>query len=310
MKKIVLLGLGLLFAFLIKAQDDADTAWRVNGDVSLMFSQAAFSNWAPGGDNNINLSGYLNYYAGYLKGKHKWETLLALAYGQSKIGDQDFRKNEDKIDLLSNYGYAASDKWYYSANFNFKSQFAEGFNFNDDVDTLGPEKISNFMAPAFITLGVGMEYRPKDYFSAYISPATARWIVVTDQDLANTGAFGVDPAEFDAMGNMIAEGKNLRFEFGAYLRFLFVKDIMKNVNLNTKLELFSNYLNKPENVDVNWDTQIGLKVNDWISAMLAFQLVYDDNTNITDNDGNTGPRTQIREAFSVGLSYKFNSRDE
>lgn len=308
MKKLLLVAAAFIVSISIYAQDDADTSWKVSGDVALMFAQSSFSNWAAGGENSININGYLNYYAGYIKGKNKWETLLGLAYGQSKIGDLGFRKNEDKIDLQSSYGLMASEKWYYTLNFNFKSQFAEGFDYHDDVDSLGPEKISNFLAPAFTSLGIGMEYRPATFFSIYLSPATARWIIVNDQDLANLGSFGVSPAEYDDLGNMTKEGETIKFEFGAYARFLFVKDIAKNVNLNTKLELFSDYLNKPQNIDVNWDTQVNLKVNNWLSAMLGVVLYYDHDTPITDKDGNTGPRLQIKEMFSVGLTYNFKNR--
>lgn len=306
MKKYLPIVAILLFTSGIYAQDDADTSWKVSNDVMLMVSQSSFTNWAPGGENNITLNGYYNFYGGYIKGNTKWETLLGLAYGQSKTGEQEYRKSEDKIDLQSTYGIKASEKWYYTLSLNFKSQFAKGFDYHDDVDTLGPEKISDFMAPGYISLGIGGEYRPKEYLSIYISPATARWIIVNDQDLADGGAFGVEGAKIDENGDPIpGTGETSRFEFGAYFRFLFVKDIAKNVNLNTKLELFSNYIENPQNIDVNWNTRIELKVNNWLSAMLGFDLVYDDNTPITDKDGNTGPRTQFKELLSVGLSYNF-----
>ena len=307
MKKIALLVSGILLSgFLTFAQNEADTSWKLKSDVALMFSQSSFTNWASGGENNINLNGFFNFYAGYIKGKHKWENLLGLAYGLNKTGDRDFRKSEDKIDFLSNYGYKASEKWYYAANFSFKSQFTEGFKYFDDSIPSYKNKISNFLAPAFITLGVGMEYRPVSYMSFYLSPATARWIIVTDQDLADAGAFGVEKKAdvFDAQGNpIVVPGERSRFEMGAYFRFLFIKDIMKNVNVSTKLELFSDYLENPQNVDVNWDTMINMKVNEWISASFGLQMVYDDNTPITDKDGKTGPRTQIKELLSVGLTY-------
>lgn len=307
MKKITLILSGvLLVSILAKAQDEkADTAWTINSDIALMFAQSSFTNWAAGGDNSITLNGYFNFYAGYEKGKSKWENMLGLAYGQSRIGEQDFRKNEDKIDFLSNYGFKAAEKWYYSANFNFKSQFADAYNFHED--TIPKEKISGFMAPGYISVGLGMEYRPFEYMSLYLSPITTRWIIVNDQTLADAGAFGVEPAYIDDQG-VFVPGETVRNEFGAYFRFLFVKDIWKNVNLNTKLELFSNYLENPQNVDVNWDTMIGLKVNDWLSASFGLQMIYDDNTPITDKDGNTGPRTQIKELFSVGLTYKVSNK--
>ncbi len=306
MKKITLILSGILLAsVLVKGQDKADTAWKVSSDISLMLAQSSFTNWAAGGDNSITLNGFFNFYAGYIKGKSKWENMLGLAYGQSKIGEQEFRKNEDKIDFLSNYGFKAAEKWYYSVNFNFKTQFADGYNYSD-VDTVPDEKISAFMAPGFISLGVGMEYRPYEFMSFYLSPATARWIIVNDTALANAGAFGVESAYYDDHGTFVP-GEKVKNELGAYFRFLFVKDIWKNVNLNTKLELFSNYLKNPQNIDINWDTMIGFKVNDWLAASFGIQMLYDDETPITDKDGNTGPRTQIKQLFSFGLTYKISN---
>ncbi len=308
MKKLLMLITGLLLVGNLLGQDQAaDTAWKINGDVNVMFSQTSFSNWASGGENSLTMNGFFNFYAGYTKGKSLWENRLSLAYGQTKTGEQGYRKNEDKIDFLSTYGLKASEHWYYSANLGFKSQFTEGFDYHDDVDSLQPEKISNFMAPGYLTAGIGMEYKPLEYMSFYLSPVTARWIFVTDQELADAGAFGVEKAVYDDNGVKIQDGENIRQEFGAYFRFLFDKEIIKNVTFNTKLELFSDYLENPQNIDVNWDNMLGLKVNDWISAKVGLQIVYDDNTPITDKDGNTGPRTQIKQLLSVGLTYKFSN---
>jgi hypothetical protein len=313
MKKLILVFTGFLLAGYLHAQDDADTAWKVNGDLSVMFSQSSFTNWAPGGENSIAINSFFNFYAGYIKGKSKWENFLALAYGQTKTGDIDWRKNEDKIDFQSTYGLKAAEKWYYTANLNFKSQFAEGFDYHDDVDSIKPEKISNFMAPGYISAGLGMEYKPVDYMSFYLAPITARWIIVTDQDLANIGAFGVEKAEYefdpiDSVLTIKTEGERVRQEFGAYFRFLFDKEIVKNVNFTTKLELFSDYTRKAGNIDVNWDSMINMTVNDWITANFGFQLVYDHDTPIKDKDGNVGPRTQFKQLLAVGLSYKFKNR--
>jgi len=304
MKKLLLIT-AILVSFASVAQDTKDTTWTVNSDIALMFSQSSFTNWAPGGENNLTLNAYFNFYAGYLKGKNKWENILGLAYGQSKTGEQDYRKAEDKIDFLSTYGHEAAKNWYYSANFNFKTQFAEGYDYH--ADTLPKEKISNFMAPGYLSLGVGMENRPKEWLSIYISPATSRWIFVNDQDLADAGAFGVEKGYFDENGTWVP-GEKTKFETGAYFRLMLVKEVFKNVGVNTKLELFSDYLNNPQNIDINWDTRIDLKVNSWLSANFGLQVVYDDETPITDKDGNTGPRTQIREMFSVGVTYKVSNR--
>ena len=310
MKKIFILMTGMMFFSLISmGQNEADTTWKVGSTGSLSFAQSSFTNWAAGGDNTITFNGLFDFHAHYEKGNKKWENLLTLAYGQTRVGEQDYRKNEDKIDFISFYGIKASEKWYYSANFNFKSQFAPGYDYPDGIDSTRI-KISNFLAPAFISLGLGMEYRPVDYFSIYLSPATARWIIVNDQELADQGLFGVEGAtyETDSLGNpdltkKLTDGETSRFEFGAYVRVMFVKDIAKNVNLSTKLELFSDYLENPENVDVNWDTMINLTINNWLAASFGLQMIYDDNTPITDKDGNTGPRTQIKQLLGVGLTY-------
>lgn len=312
MKKIALIIASMALVTCSFAQDKADSAWKTNGEVSLMFSQASFTNWASGGENSITMNGFFNYYLAHIKNNHKWENTLNLAYGQTKTGDLGYRKSEDKLELSSIYGLKANEKWFYSVNFNFKSQFAEGFKYNDGDPALSPVKISNFLAPAHISIGPGMEYKPKDYMSFYLSPATARWIIVNDQQLADAGSFGVKGAtyELDSLGNpdmtkKLTDGEKSKFEMGAYFRFLLVKDIMKNVNFSTKLELFSDYIDHPENVDINWDNMIGLKVNDWISASFGLQMVYDDNTSVLDKDGKFGPRTQIKQLLSVGITYKF-----
>src|SRR5262245_56022393 len=102
------------------------------------------------------------------------------------------------------------------------------------------------MAPAYLTVAIGLDYKPSEFFSAFISPATGKFTFVTDQDLADQGAYGVDPAEVDALGNKIADGKTIRSEFGAYFRAKFQKDVATNFNLSTTLTLFDNYTDKNE----------------------------------------------------------------
>ena len=307
MKKITLIAFIVLGAFTLKAQD-ADTAWKINSDISLMMSQTSFTNWSSGGENSLTFNGYFNFYAGYQKGRVKWENMLGLAYGQTKTGDFEFRKNEDKIDFASIYGIETSDesKWYYTAAFNFKSQFAEGYDYPDGVDST-KIKISNFLAPAYTSLGLGMEYRPYDYMSFYLSPITARWIIVNDQDLADAGAFGVEPAYVNESGDLV-HGEKLKSEFGAYFRFIFSKELTKGIKFSTKLELYSDYLQNPQNIDVNWDSMFDFTIKSWLSANFGWQLVYDDDTPIILSDGGSGPRTQFRQVLGIGLTYKVSNR--
>lgn len=292
-KTIRLIVAVLLTTSVAMAQEKApeNGPWKNGGNFALNFSQSSLTNWAAGGQNSIAFNAFFNYFADYTKGKSLWETRLDLAYGLTKEGKTDFRKNDDKIDFSSKYGIQAAKSLYYSALLNFKSQFTNGYNYPDDSII-----ISRFLAPGYLSAGLGLDWKPKDYFSFYLSPATARWIIVNDQDLSDQGAFGVDP------------GKNVRTEFGAAARIEFLKDIVKNVNFKTKLELFSNYLDEPQNIDVYWDIMIVMTINKYLSASLNTTLAYDDNIDITDKDGKTGPRTQFKEVLGIGLTYGFGDK--
>ena len=181
-----------------------------------------------------------------------------------------------------------------------------GYNYPDDST-----EISTFLAPAYVLGAIGMDYKPNEVFTLFISPITMKMTIVNDQTLADAGAFGVEAAEYDDSGNLTKNGLSTRSEYGGYLRALFKKDIMKNVNLQTKLELFTNYTEEPTHVDVNWEVLIAMKVNKFISATISTQLLYDHDIDIavdTDGDGNidaAGPRTQFKEVLGIGLSYKF-----
>jgi hypothetical protein len=161
-----------------------------------------------------------------------------------------------------------------------------------------------------------MDYKTADNsFSLFLSPLTSKTIFVNDQKLADDGAYGVAKAKYDSVGGvymLVEKGKTVTSLFGGYLKMTFKKDIFKNVNLATKLELFSNYLKNPQNIVVNWETLIGLKVNKYISASVSTNLIYDNDipvpvkreVNGVKVDG-TGPRVQFKEVLAIGISYKF-----
>jgi len=194
---------------------------------------------------------------------------------------------------------------------NFRTQFAPGFNFPDDTTV-----ISRFLAPGFLSLALGMNYKPNDWFSAFLSPATGRATFVVDQTLANAGQFGVEKAILDNVGNVVTEGKNVRWEFGAYVRARLQKDIAKNITVVSNLQLFNNYSDPIKeqrgNIDVNWENLILIKANKWLTTSIFTNLIYDHdvqvpvkrNVNGVDVDG-TGPRTQFKEVLGIGLSFKF-----
>lgn len=323
MAKIKLLTLlaFIAFAFAASSQTPADTAqphapvdtsWKKGGFVSLAFTQVSLTNWAAGGEDEYSGLGLLSLFANYMKDKVSWENYINLGYGLSKTGDASVRKNEDKIDLGSKYGYKAFGNFYYSALLNFLSQFGPGYNYPNDSMI-----VSRFAAPAYLTVAIGIDYKPSEYFSAFLSPITAKFTFVTDQRLADAGAYGVDPAEYNAAGTKIADGKTIRSEFGAYFRAKFQKDLVPSFNLSTTIALFDNYTDKNAsnrgNVDVNWETLLTLKAGKFITATLFTSLIYDDDIDIPTYETiggvktitGFGPKTQFKEIFGLGLSYKF-----
>jgi len=284
-----------------------DTSWKTGGIFSLNFGQVALSNWAGGGFNSVSGNGLLGIFANYAKDKKYWDNSLDLGYGLLKQGEGDVVKSDDRIELNSKYGRQAwSDTWYYSALGNFRTQFTEGFLVGaDSLGNASQSKISDLFAPAYGILALGLDHKPNDHFTLFISPVTAKFTIVGDQTLADAGAFGVEGASLNPDGTLNSgTGANSRTELGAYLRAAYNKEIMKNITLGTKLDLFTNYKENPfTRTDVNWELLLGMKVNEYISATLGFQTIYDHDINITDSDGKTGPRTQFRELFGIGFSY-------
>lgn len=318
MKKIVLLIAIIAFAMQLFAQDQRDTIgpWYNDGDISVNISQAYFNNWVAGGDDNFSGTALFNYYSNYHKNKNIWDNTLNIAYGLNKTSDFDMMKTDDKFDLFSDYGYEAVGDWYYSASFSFKTQFADGYDYSVDSSNI----ISGFLAPAYITLGVGMQYKPSDIFKVIISPLTTRTIVVNDQQLADAGQFGVDAAEYkevitgtDTVMVKTKDGQQVQVGLGCKVRTVFSYDIWENVNLNTSLDLFSDYLHNPKNIDVDWQAVLSLKVNDYLTTTIAAQLVYDDDIVTPDYETINGvksvtgmsPKVQFKEILSVGLMLRF-----
>ena len=284
---------------------DTTLGWKKGGIFSVTLSQTALKNWAAGGQNSVAVNGIFSLFANLRGEKSSWDNSLDLGYGIMKQGkNEDFRKTDDKIDFLSKYGRQAFGKFNYAALLNFKTQMQPGYNY---IDNDNKNKISDFLSPGYLTLALGLDYKPNDYFSTFIAPFTGKFTFVTDGFLSDQGAFGVKP------------GENTRGELGGYLRMIysrndFTNEILKNVAFTTKIDLFSNYLDKPQNVDVSWETLIALKVNKFVTVNLNTHLLYDDDIKVPfDKNGDgiitenevVGSKVQFKEIFGVGLSYKF-----
>jgi len=275
--------------------------WMLLGKASLNLSQTYFSNWSAGGTSNLTIIGKYSMNANFQKDKHEWTNWLDLALGYSLFQDEDPLKTEDKMEYITSYRYQLHKHWYFTVMGKFASQFAKGYDYAVDSTVY----ISKFMAPAWIDIGPGIMYEPTDWFFVNFSPVTPAWIIVNDQRLANEGAFGLEPAVYNEEGQVVTPAKKVKSMFGAKMMIVLAKEVAKNITLGTKLELFSDYLNEPQNIDVNWQVLIGMKVNNWLNIDLQTTLLYDNDIMITDSDGNTGPRTQFREFLMLSVGYAF-----
>ena len=292
----------------------ADTIrnWKKGGVIGSNFSQASYTNWAAGGENSLSGTAFFNLFANYKKKKTTWDTNLDLAYGLLKTGKAKVRKSEDKIELTSKFGHASFlDRWYYTGLLNIKTQFDDGYNYPDDSTI-----VSHFMAPGYILGAIGLDYKTKNaVLSLFISPVTSKTTIVNDPHLADLGAYGVTPARYDSVAGIyviVERGDLYKNEFGGYLKMTFKKDIMKNVNLATKLELFTNYLKDPQNIDVNWEILLNMKINKYITTSVSTNMIYDNDVPVpVEREINgvkvmgTGPRLQFKEVLAVGLAFKF-----
>jgi len=293
MKKILFIIPLLLFcAGILHAQENTDTLkyWKFNGITSINFSQVSLTNWSAGGENSYAFNGLLNLSLEYSKDNNDWSNILNIGYGIQKQGEQDVRKTDDNIDFTSKYGRKVSESFFISALLNFKTQIDDGKKYEEDTSYV----ISKFFAPAYLQGALGMEYKPSEVFYFVLSPLAGKLTMVMDDTLSARGSFGVDP------------GEKTRLELGGSATMGVKKEIMKNVTLKSTLGLFTNYLENPQNIDVDWKMSINMKINDYLSANLNTHLIYDDDIKTSDDEGNPrGAKVQFKEVFGVGLTYKF-----
>lgn len=275
----------LLFFFALIATNAQETAtdttkfWTKKGNISLLFNQSAYNKqWLGGGTSNVAGNFGLNYDFNYKKDDIVWDNKFILAYGLTKIkGDKKTAKTDDRLELNSLWGKKAKGQWYYSMFFNFKTQMDTGLDKND-------EKISHFFSPAYFQLGPGMLWKKSNNLSVNFSPATAKLIIVHPHFTQFRTSFGV------------LQGDSSRFEFGASISGHYKFNVMTNVSVENRLNLYSNYLDNPQNVDIDYQMNVIMRINKYLSANVAVQTIYDDNS---------VQAVQVREVFGLGVNYGF-----
>jgi hypothetical protein len=290
-------------------ETDVVTYWDEKNAVGLDFNEVAFVNWSSGGNNSVSALIHGDFERNYKKKLTNWKNSAVIRYGINAQEGREIRKTEDELVFSSSFGYRrdSTSNFYYSARMDFNTQFTNGYRYPEtDIP------ISKFMAPGYLFLGVGAEFsHPEEDLTVYLSPITQKSTFVLDQRLANEGMFGVTPAVRDEDGNLIEEGESVRTEFGLQFTNRFSKEVFENVNLKHRLNLYSDYLNKFGNIDVDWQINVNLKVNDFIKANVGSQIRYDDDVKYKedfDGDGEletTGPRLQFKQTLGVGVVYEF-----
>lgn len=274
------------------SKDPNDTipkAWKKGGLISVNLAQGSLSNWAAGGENfSLAINSLISLYGFYKKDKHSWDNTFDFNLGYVKTTSLGARKNDDRFDLLSKYGYALTPKLNLAGLFNIRSQLFKGYTYPGNIKTFS----SNFFAPGYILLGIGLDYKPTKHLSIFISPATARWVIVKDTALANKGLYGVTP------------GKKSNLEFGAFASINYLKDINKVLSYKGRLDLFSNYRHNPQNVDLYMTNSLSAKISKVLSATWGLDLIYDDDVRLFGTNKKAAG-LQVKSLVGIGLLVKF-----
>ena len=266
-----------------------DSYYLSKGKITTLLNQSQYSNWIAGGINNLSLTLLLDYDYILKKGDLEWINRLDGAYGLVKNQDESIKKNEDRLELYSLLALKNKGRWSYSALFNLKSQWSNGYEYS--INSVGVQDRSlttKFLSPAYSQIGVGMFYKKDDNFWFNYALLSARYIrvnpVFTESLLDGENYFGVE------------KGKTGRFEAGGIISAYFKKEIMKNMILENKLNLFQNYLEDPLNIDIDYTFNLELTINKFFSTNLLLQILYDDNAL---------PEIQLKEVFGVSFNINF-----
>jgi hypothetical protein len=309
MKKLFIL-LFVIFQASLMAQTDTTKYWKFSGLTSLNLNQISLTNWTPGGISSISISAVAKLYANYKKDKISWNNNLNMQYGMQQNQGEKLRKNEDQIDFTSVIGYDIAKKWAFTGLVNFQSQFANGWDKDNDSVL-----VSKFMSPGYLTISPAFRYMPVEWFSLYLSPATVKMTFVLDQDLANIGYYGVKPGEQDSTGKWIKEGKNVLVYMGPYVQAYLKKTLAKGLDFESRLTILYTLINRenlePIDMDINWENFLNYKLTKYFAASLTLNLVYYPGQPTMKIENGAPDKAvpnrsfQIKETFGIGLSYTF-----
>ena len=319
--------------------------WKSSLKTQLNIGQTSLSNWAAGGDNTMTLQGFVDGNANWTQGAMFWNNRLQLDYGFVYASSKPIlQKSDDRIYLESKWGYKAVDNLYFSANYDFKSQFSTGWVYNtpsapegttlEELELNEQKKLwaaardlkSNFLAPAYTNIALGLDYKPTKWLSVNFAPLTGGFVIVKDEALRSSYSMDLkkmSAAQKEKYDAEVAAGvaasdlgqyyKSARFEFGAQLKVDAKVNVNDNFAYSTQVVLFSNYLDKPENMRVNWDSRIDWKLAKYFTFTITTNLIYDDKVLIKSEKDikkypNGTQRVQFKESLAFGFTYTIASR--
>jgi hypothetical protein len=294
-----------------KIRTTKDTVfWVSKKTIGLDINQVAFMNWNAGGNSSIAGLLRADFSKKYTRESVLWNNEISVRYGINKQDGRELRKTDDAFSMLSNFGYKKdpTSNWYYSARFSFNTQFSNGYSY-PNTDT----PISKPFAPAYLFLGVGSEHNLKEKnLNFYFSPLTVKTTLVLDQRLADLGSFGVNKAVYDEAGNLIQKGKMTRNEVGILLSNFWKTPVYKNMTLENRLSLYTDYINKFGNIDLDWQIQLDMVVNDHVRANIGLHMLYDDDVKAKEQingvQTTVGPKVQLKQGLGIGFVYIFKEK--
>lgn len=271
--------------------DTLPNGWRKKGNIAFLFSQSNFNNWIAGGENNLSGNLGINYDFNYKKDKLTWDNKIIASYGLLQTKNADFeKKTDDRFEFNSTLGQHAFGNWYYSLFLNFRTQFTRGYIYGKDAN--GAEirtENTNFLSPGYLTFGPGLFWKKGDHLRLNFAPLTSKMTFVDD-------FYTLQPGYVDGTYFGVDANKSLRYELGFYASAYYKFNIMTNVSAENTLNLYTNYLEDPQNVDIDYSLAIVMKINRVLSANLNFQAIYDDNA---------FQGFQTRQVFGLGVNYGF-----
>lgn len=287
--------------------------WTNSVELNVGLNQTQLNNWAAGGYNTVTLNSGLDAKANYAKDLASWTNRLQMQYGflysDEKIGL--IQKNTDRLYLESKFAYKTGpdSKWSYSATFDARTQFSNNFDtyVQDAAGKWSGTLKSGFLAPAYINLGLGMDWAPAPWFSLNVAPLTGSVVIVQIDTLRKN--YGMELINDTVDPALSASYKSVKFQLGAQVKMGAKAKVNDALSLETQLVLFSNYLKDPQNLRVNWDNKISWQLTKFFKFGLDTWLIYDPDVLIpSEKDGLTVQRVQFKEFLSFNFTWTFSNK--